>query len=338
MSINPVGFNNNTGRIFDGTKSESAPPIREDSVSISGKSEYDLGIPDLGPVAKKKGLLRFFGVGRMKPEEGYEGVQKMGKAISEGKMTKLNFAANADNLKEQMKATCRMKDEENSSAAIVKSMFNRFKGWQDREEGKPFSSEGIAELLTSKAGFKDMGEGRLSLNFKHHFDMDYDAQGRFRGSRSYDAEGKTTVMAARILQTEGATERDPAAIIVNFERPGHMGLSLEGTPFAERSSSSSIFFVDAMGKIKGLQGLITDRDTITHLAQGQENMKILLNSLNENSLLQFHDYGVGYGEVGTSYHNDVKIPEIKEDMPIEHKSLAGIASLDHILKEKFGVS
>lgn len=338
MSINPLGFNDNTNRTYNTAKSEAAVPIRDDSVSISGKSEYDLGIPDLGPVAGKKGLMRFLGFGRMKPEDGYEGVQKMGKAIFEGKITKLNFAANAENLKEQMKATCRMKDGGNSSTAIIKSMFNGYEDWQDNHTEKPFTTEGVVDLLTSKAGLKNVGEGSLSLNFEHHFDMNYDDQGRFRGSASYDAEGKTTVMTARVLQAAGASERDPAAIVVNFERPGHMGLSLEGTPFAERSSSSSIFFVDAVGKIKGLQGLIADRDTTTHLAEGSENMKILLNSLNENSELQFHNYGVGYGRVGTSYYNDVKIPGIMEDMPIEHKSLAGIAALDHELKEKFGVS
>ena len=336
MSINPLGFNDNTNRTYNGVKSEAAPPILDDSVSISGKSEYDLGIPDLGPVAGKKGLMRFLGFGRMKPEEGYEGVQKMGKAIFEGKITKLNFAANADNLKEQMKATCRMKDTGNSSTSIIKSMFNSYEDWKDRDAEMPFSAGGIVTLLNEKAGLKNVGEGSLSLNFEDHFDMNYDSQGRFLGSKSYKSEGKTHVMSARVFQSGEGSEREPAVIIVNFKRPGHMGLSLEGTPYAERSSSSSVFFVDALGKIKGLQGLIADRDTTTHLAEGQENMKKLLNSLNENSELQFHDYGVGYGRVGTSYHNDVKLPGIKEDMPIEHKSLAGIAALDHVLKKKFG--
>lgn len=338
MSINPLGFNDNTNRIFDGAKSESAPPIREDSVSISGKSEYDQGIPDLGPVAKKKGFLRFFGVGRMKPEEGYEGVQKMGNAISEGKITKLNFAANAENLYEQMKATCRMKDEGKISASVVRTMFYDYQAWKDGQAEKPFAAEDVVNVLNEKAGLKMIANGSLNLNFEHHFDMDYDAQGRFRGSRSYETEGRTPVMSARVLQAEGATERDPAVIVVDFERPGHMGLSLEGTSFAERSSSKSIFFVDALGKIKGLQGLIADRDTTTHLAEAQENMKILLNSLDENADLQLHDYGVGYGRVGTSYYNDVNITGLPDDMPREHKTLAGIATLDHILKEKFKVS
>ena len=332
MSINPVGFNQNIQGTSRASNKNQAIPVQDDSVQISGGAVKNDVFLDLGAKARKKGLLRFIGIGRMKPEEGMDGIMKMADAISQGKIDDKIFISNADNLEEQIKAVSRSKDE-SGTVSLVKDMYEYHKAWQKGWTEKPFDTERIGKVLSEKTGWKLKDQGSLYMNFEHHYDMNYDDQGRFRGTSVYNTEGKTHVMSAKIFQKEGGTEKDPAAILLNFERPAHTGLSFEDTPYNGRSSSNSLFFVEHLGDIESLQGLINTGEAVSSLNEATSNAKVMFKSLDSKSQFQLHDYTVGYGRVGTSRHSEIIVPGMKDDLSVKHQNLAGIAILAKLVKD-----
>lgn len=158
----------------------------------------------------------------------------------------------------------------------------------------------VAYLLGRE--LKKVAEERVATDYVHNFDMHYAPGGGFRGSSSYNSPGETRLAQVTAFQKEGAQSNDPALVQVDYERPGHVGPVLNGTIYDGKSSSRSTFFVPDLSKVVTIVG-----DTVADDQTCKNVMERLFSSLDEASPLQLHNYSTGYGRVGTSYHESIRI-------------------------------
>jgi hypothetical protein len=158
----------------------------------------------------------------------------------------------------------------------------------------------VAYLLGRE--LKKVAEERVATDYVHNFDMHYAPGGGFRGSSSYNSPGETRLAQVTAFQREGAQSNDPALVQVDYVQPGHVGPELNGTIYDGKSSSRSTFFVPDLSKVVTIAGnTVADDNTCKNV------MERLFNSLDAASPLQLHNYSTGYGRVGTSYHESIRV-------------------------------
>lgn len=158
------------------------------------------------------------------------------------------------------------------------------------------------ELQLQTAGLKQVGQGYVAADYEHHFEMSYGSNGGFRGSRSYDSPGETSLARFQAYQQPGAAASDPAVVRVDYTRPGHVGPSIEGTIMDSLSSATSLYFTPDLSRVQGLQG-----ETIGGDATCKERLETAFKSLDQASPVQLHNYTTGYGRVGTYYSEKARV-------------------------------
>jgi len=158
----------------------------------------------------------------------------------------------------------------------------------------------VAYLLGRE--LKQVAQERVAADYVHNFNMHYSSSGGFRGSSSHNSPGESRLLEVTAYQKVGAQSSDPALVAVNYTRPGHVGPILNGTIFDGKSSSRSTFFVPDLSRVVTIAG-----NTVADDQTCQNVMERLITSLDEASPLQLHNYSTGYGEVGTSYHESIRV-------------------------------
>lgn len=186
-------------------------------------------------------------------------------------------------------------------------------------------------MLTQQYGLEQTGQGEVSANYEHHFDMNYGSSGGFRSSESYNTEGKTHLGSVRVLQKPGTPGDGPAAIVIDYDRPGFVGPSLEGTNHDGSSSFQSIYFVPNAAKVKGATG-----DTHGDDKETKARMEALLKSVEGEAAVELHGYTTGYGRVGTRLNSRVNMGD-QVVTPGEHFPHAVAAALDHAIGNTLGI-
>jgi len=167
--------------------------------------------------------------------------------------------------------------------------------------GQQLPVDQVSRLLQS-TGLQPVAHGKVSANYEHHFDMHYAPGGGFRGSQSYNTPGETSLANFVAYQKPGASQQDPALVEVDFVRPGFVGPTLSGTLFDGRSSSKSLFFTQRLDQVVELSG-----NTISGDEDCKKRLETVLSSLDQASPIQLHNYTTGYGRVGTSQHDALRV-------------------------------
>lgn len=181
--------------------------------------------------------------------------------------------------------------------------------------------------LLQKAGLEKVASGRVSVDYEHHFDMHYAPGGGFRGSNSYNSAGETSLASVDAYQQPGSKA---GLVNLRYNRPGHVGPRIDGTILDGMSGANSLFFVPDLSQVQGLEGHTIEGDGPT-----KQRLEQLFTSLDTASPVQLHNYQTGYGRVGTSFHDGVRVggKEVSENLAVA----GGAASL-HGMRQLLGVS
>lgn len=261
---------------------------------------------------------------RPDPERSHRISRGIGQELLEGRMTRKDLLRESKLLPQRLEAALGA-----STLPVASRKWVEAHAVHDPEEGDlrlPLDS--IEDLLVSAGRLTLTGEGTVAIDYEHHFDMDYAPGGGFRGSRSYEAPGRTEMASIRVWQGPAG----PAVVVVDSVAPGHAGPRVEGTDHDGESSSQSVYLVDDLSKIVGATGNTVDGD-----GPVKDRLEKLFQSLQANSQVEFRNFAMGYGRVGTSYYSKMRVGAVEVS---DHDGLAlraASASVGlHLVEGRFG--
>lgn len=249
---------------------------------------------------QEPGLLRYVpGCGPQRdPDQAYAGLQHMGSALADGRMSVDTFNRQLPTLHREIAAAMNAPQAPGTSRAVLADLAGA-----DR-----LSVEDIAAAVEREGGLRTTGEASLAVNQEHHFDMSYAPGGGFTGSRSYETPGETPVLGLDVLQKPGAGPDDPAAVRLRYSYPAFFTFDTHGTPFEERSGSDSLYFLKRRADAAELESLLTQKRVVADVATVRKSFADVTNALDSLSPVSFHNDSYGFGEVGTTYREQIKMP------------------------------
>lgn len=289
-------------------------PVRQENLRSKGtpKNEQPSDIVDFNPV--RKGLFR-----SMDGLDALAKTRKLGQGMVAGELDNEDLQS-VESPKKVLQAAGDV------ATGASKPIYDVVNNWVNNGDGL-LPTASFERMLTQQYGLEQTGSGEISANYEHHFDMNYGSNGGFRGSKSYNTEGKTHLGSIRVLQQPGTPKDGPATIVVNYNRPGFVGPSLEGTGQDASSSFQSLYFVPDASKVQNATGTTHGDDAAT-----KNRMESFLKSVEKAAAVELHGYTTGYGRVGTSHKSRVNLGD-EIVTPGKHFPHAVAAALDHAISD-----
>ncbi|MBM3465055.1 MAG: hypothetical protein FJX76_23390 [Armatimonadetes bacterium] len=298
----------------------STPPARP---ALVGTDSVTLGTPSLGLGLKDRIKSIFRG---RDPEAAYINVHKFGADVVAGRVRAEHVADRAEELGKDLKAGARSEKAPAASRKLLEeSLFQR-------EEGDFVNAERIANFLQGPAGLRSVARGELSINKEHEFEMSFAPGGGFRGSRSYEHEGRTFGFGYDILQKPGAGPSDPAAVYFRYSCPGFLGLQVKGNSLEGKSGATCLYFLPRLSDFQG-RG---DKSAVEDVSLVKKQIEEMVSSLDAAAPLSLQNYSYGYGRVGTTWHSQVITRGI-DSLRDEDKALVAPAATEYALTDILGV-
>lgn len=266
----------------------AAPAAPADRVTLSSRPLVAL-VPGLGP--------------RRDPDQAYQSVHELARSLRAGSVCAQDFNRRLPTLLRDIDAATHAPSAPASSRALLASLGVAYQG-----EVPQVSVDDTVSALQRDAGLGCTGNATVSIDKEHVFEMHYGSGGGFRGSSSYERGGRTRVLDVEVLQKPGAGPDEPAAIRLRYTYPAFFSFPMDATSLAGKSGTDSLYFVPRRSDVSGLEALLSDRERIDAEQPVATMLADLVNSLDRQSPVSVQNDSRGFGRVGTSYDDCVRMP------------------------------